>query len=79
MAMNRRVQQELKKNSITINWNLKYRTLYVLLSLINCVLHILCGLPWWLSGKKNWPANEGDMGFIPGLASPPGEGNGNPF
>ena len=31
---------------------------------------------------KNSPANVGDMkdvGLIPGLGRPPGEGNGNPF
>ena len=28
------------------------------------------GLPWGLSGKKNLPANAGDMGFIPGLGGP---------
>ena len=27
---------------------------------------------------KNPPANIGDMGSIPGLGRPPGEGNGNP-
>ena len=27
---------------------------------------------------KNLPANEGDVGSIPGLGSPPGEGKGNP-
>ena len=26
---------------------------------------------------KNLPANAGDMGLIPGLARPPGGGNGN--
>jgi len=25
------------------------------------------------------PANAGDMGLIPGLGRPPGEGNGNPL
>ena len=38
---------------------------------------ILNRLPWWLSGKKNLPANAGDMGLIPGLGRSPGEGNGN--
>ena len=28
---------------------------------------------------KNPPANEGDMGSIPGLGRSPGEGNGNPL
>ena len=28
---------------------------------------------------KNPPANEGDLGSIPGLGRSPGEGNGNPF
>jgi len=34
------------------------------------------GLPWWLRGKKNSPANAGDAGSIPGLGRSPGEGNG---
>ena len=42
---------------------------------------------YWLSSfylpdgsvAKNPPANEGDMGWIPGLGRSPGEGNGNPF
>ena len=34
-------------------------------------------LPWWLSG--NMPANEGDVGSIPGSGGSPGEGNGNPL
>ena len=29
-------------------------------------------------GKKNLPANAGDLGFIPGPGRSPGEGNGNP-
>ena len=28
---------------------------------------------------KNPPANEGDLGSIPGLGRSPGEGNGNPL
>ena len=28
---------------------------------------------------KNWPANEGDEGLIPGLGRSPGEGNGTPL
>ena len=28
---------------------------------------------------NNLPANAGDMGLIPELGRPPGEGNGNPF
>ena len=28
---------------------------------------------------KNPPANEGDVGLIPGSARSPGEGNGNPL
>ena len=28
---------------------------------------------------KNPPANAGDVGSIPGLGRPPGEGNGNPL
>ena len=29
--------------------------------------------------KKNLPTNEEDVGSIPGLGRPPGEGNGNPL
>ena len=36
-------------------------------------------LPWWLSGKKNLPASEGDVSSIPESGRCPGEGNGNPF
>ena len=28
---------------------------------------------------KNLPVNAGDVGLIPGLRRPPGEGNGNPL
>ena len=31
------------------------------------------------SAVKNLPANSGDVGLIPGLGRPPGEGNGNPL
>ena len=31
------------------------------------------------SEVKNLPANEGDMGWIPGSGRSPREGNGNPF
>ena len=37
---------------------------------------------WWLSGKKNLPANAGVTGYaglIPRLGRSPGGGNGNPF
>ena len=37
------------------------------------------GLSWLLSGKKNPPANAGDLGSIPALGRSPGEGNGNPL
>ena len=37
------------------------------------------GLPRWLCGKKNPPANAGDMGSIPGSGRSSGEGNGNPL
>ena len=35
------------------------------------------GLPWWLSGVKNPPANARDAGSIPGSGRYPGEGNDN--
>ena len=31
------------------------------------------------SAVKNLPANEGDMGWIPGSGRSPQKGNGNPF
>ena len=31
------------------------------------------------SAVKNLPADSGDVGSIPGLGKPPGEGNGNPL
>ena len=41
------------------------------------------GIPWWGfpggSVVKNFPANEGDVGLIPGLGRSPAEGNGNPL
>ena len=37
------------------------------------------GLPWWISGKRNPPANAGDMSSIPGLGRSPGEGNSYPL
>ena len=39
----------------------------------------LKGPPRWLSGKKNPPANAGDLGSIPGLGRSSGEGNSNPL
>ena len=36
------------------------------------------GLLKWLRGKKNLPANAGDMGSIPGLGRSPGGGDGHP-
>ena len=41
--------------------------------------YINIGLPWWLSGKKNPPANAGYTGWIPGSGRCAGEGNGNPL
>ena len=40
--------------------------------------YLWLGLPRWLL-VKNLPANEGDVGLIPGSGRSPGEGNGNPF
>ena len=37
------------------------------------------GNSWWLSGKKNLPANAGDAGLIARLGGSPGEGKGNPL
>ena len=33
--------------------------------------------PWWLSGKKNLPANAGDTDLTLGSGKSPGERNGN--
>ena len=35
-------------------------------------------LPWWLNGKES-TCQAGDMGSIPELGRPSGEGNGNPL
>ena len=47
--------------------------------LYNCMLRN--GLPHWLSSKESAcsAGDTGDMGSIPGLGRPLGEGNGNPF
>ena len=37
------------------------------------------GLSWWLSGKKNLPANAGDVDSIPGSRRSLGEVNGKPL
>ena len=39
---------------------------------------ILCGYPWWLSGKDS-VCHAGHMGLIPGSGRSPVEGNGNPL
>ena len=52
--------------------------LVILMFFFNCYIYLLRFL-WWLSGKKNLPANAGDRVSIPGLERSPGEGNGNPL
>ena len=45
-------------------------------------MHICtCGLPWWLISKESIcnAGAAGDMGLIPGLGRPPGEGKGYPL
>ena len=42
------------------------------------VIHVVLGLPWWLSGKE-FAGNAGDLGLIPESGRYPGEGNGNPL
>ena len=37
------------------------------------------GLPWWISGERNPPANAGDTGSIPGSGRSSGEGYGYPL
>ena len=42
----------------------------------------MCPYVWGFPGGsvvKNSPANEGNIGLIPGFRRSPGEGNGNPF
>ena len=41
-------------------------------------LHLCSNFPGG-SAVKNFPANAGDVGSIPGSGRPPGEGNGNPL
>ena len=43
-------------------------------------VHLLKGLPWWLSGKESTcnAAVTGDVGSTPGLGTSPGGGHGNP-
>ena len=43
------------------------------------MLKMTRGFPGDASGKKNPPADSGDVGLISGLGSPPGVGNGNPL
>ena len=42
-------------------------------------MYVCEGFPWWLSGKKNLPANAGDVGLISGSGISPAVGNGNPL
>ena len=44
---------------------------------INHYYPLICGLPWWLSGKES-ACNAGDAVSIAGLGRSPGEGNGYP-
>ena len=41
-------------------------------------LEVICGLPWWLSGKES-ACNAGGLGSIPGLGRYPGGRHGNPL
>ena len=41
-------------------------------------IHIQMGFPGGSDGKAS-ACNAGDLGLIPGLGRPPGEGNGNPL
>ena len=44
-------------------------------------VQVICGLPWWLSGKES-ACNEGDAGdtdLIPVLGRSRGGGHGNPL
>ena len=42
---------------------------------------LLHGSPWWLSSKESAcnARAAGDLGSVPGLGRPPGEGSGNPL
>ena len=41
-------------------------------------LEVICGLPWWLSGKES-VCNAGGLCSIPGLGRYPGGRHGNPL
>ena len=58
--------------------NNKYRKKVLLLNHINknCFFHK--GFPCGSAGKE-CACNEGDLGLIPGLGRPPGEGKGYPL
>ena len=43
------------------------------------LVSVLCGPPWWLSGKESAACNAGDTGSSPGSGRFTGEGSGNPL
>ena len=45
---------------------------------IYTLLYLRCGFPG-VSDSEESACNAGDLGSIPGLGRPPGEGNGNPL
>ena len=46
---------------------------------ISLLVSFLLGLPWVAQTVKRLAYNAGDLGLIPGLGRPSGEGNGNPL
>ena len=58
-----------------IHYNTKNQACNVSFS---CVVHVILGLPWLLSGKES-ACNSGNMGSIPGSRRSSGERNCNPL
>ena len=67
----------LKVKSILV-YQIKFCTVFdrFMTLVMQYVLYIIL---WWLSSKKNLPANAGDAGCIPALGRCPGKGNDNPL
>ena len=49
-----------------------------LIYLLIIKFHPSTGLPWWFRGKES-ACSAGDLGLIPGVGRPPGEGNDHPL
>ena len=59
-------------------WDIGIDIYALLILCVNMITDENLGIPRWLSGKQS-ACNAGDLGSIPGLGRPPGEGNGNPL